>query len=143
MKLTNRSETLFITLVLFLLILSGFAQMPIFKRYYVADLPGLGWLAKFYVTHLIHYLFAAVLIGYATYAAIKKWLYKASGSAKKTTRVKWFALFLLIFTGIFMVIKNLSGTPFSHSFIIGLNLVHLMACLVLIASLVAGKVVRG
>ncbi len=38
------------TLTLFFSALTGFAQMPIFKRYYVADLPGLGWLAEYYVT---------------------------------------------------------------------------------------------
>jgi len=26
----------------FLLVLTGFGQMPIFKRYYIADIPGLG-----------------------------------------------------------------------------------------------------
>jgi len=42
--------------------LSGFGQMPIFKRYYIADLTGLGWLAQFYVTHYFHYAGAAALL---------------------------------------------------------------------------------
>ena len=43
-------------LTLFVMVLTGFGQMPIFKRYYISDIPGMGWLAKFYVTHYIHYL---------------------------------------------------------------------------------------
>ena len=51
--------------ILSFLTLSGFGQMPIFKRYYIADIPGLGWLAKFYITHYIHY-------GHAFYQTICK-----------------------------------------------------------------------
>ena len=63
---------------LFFLTLSGFAQMPIFKRYYLADLPGLGWLDQFYVTHFIHYLFAPVFIGYITFAILDYFLTRKS-----------------------------------------------------------------
>ena len=34
----------FYLISVFFLALSGFGQMPIFKRYYIADIPGLGWL---------------------------------------------------------------------------------------------------
>jgi len=44
-------------ITLFFLVLTGFGQMPVFKRYYIADIPGLGWLAQFFVTHYMHYLF--------------------------------------------------------------------------------------
>ena len=142
MKLTRRSETLLITLLIVLLTISGFAQMPIFKRYYIADLPGLGWLARFYVTHLIHYLAAAALIGYAAYAAMKRWMIKESGTASAVVRIKWTALAVLIVTGALMVIKNLPGTPFSHGVIIGLDLIHLLSCMVLIGSMIAGAFVR-
>ena len=56
----------YMTLLLFMA-LSGFGQMPIFKRYYIADLPGLGWLAQFYVTHYIHYVGAAALLAIGAY----------------------------------------------------------------------------
>ena len=35
----------FFLATVFFLTLTGFGQMPIFKRYYIADIPGLGWLA--------------------------------------------------------------------------------------------------
>lgn len=51
-----------------MLALSGFAQMPIFKRYYIADIPGLGWLGAYYTTHFLHYLFATVLLFLVAFA---------------------------------------------------------------------------
>ena len=35
----------FYLMTVFFLTLTGFGNMPIFKRYYIADIPGLGWLA--------------------------------------------------------------------------------------------------
>lgn len=45
-----------------LLIVSGFGQMPMYKRYKIADLPGLGWTADYSFTIVIHYLAAAILL---------------------------------------------------------------------------------
>lgn len=46
-----------------LALFGGFGQMPIFKRYYLADIPGLAWTANYYITSDIHYLAAALLLG--------------------------------------------------------------------------------
>ena len=54
-------------MLVFMMALTGFGQMPIFKRYYIADIPGLGWLAAYWVTHYIHYLGAALLLGIGAY----------------------------------------------------------------------------
>ncbi|MEW5913089.1 MAG: FeS-binding protein [Thermodesulfobacteriota bacterium] len=42
---------------------SGFGQMPLYKRYYLADIPGLGWSANFLLLSDLHYLAAALLLG--------------------------------------------------------------------------------
>ena len=55
-QVPSRTVRYFYLLTVLLLTLTGFGQMPIFKRYYIADIPGFGWLAQFYVTHYIHYL---------------------------------------------------------------------------------------
>jgi len=67
MKTTGKLRRYIYVLTLFFITLSGFGQMPIFKRYYIADIPGLGWLAQFYVTHIIHYAAASVLIALVLY----------------------------------------------------------------------------
>lgn len=46
----------------FMLIVTGFGQMPMYKRYRIADLPGLGWTADYSITLFIHYLGAIALI---------------------------------------------------------------------------------
>ena len=66
----NRTVRYVYLITILLLTLSGFGQMPIFKRYYIADIPGLGWLAHFYVTHYIHYLAAILFLALAAYMIV-------------------------------------------------------------------------
>lgn len=149
-----RGRRLAYGLILFLITLSGFAQMPVFARYYISDIPGLGWLAEFYVTHAIHYIMAALLLvlgGYAVmdvvlgrkaspvrqYSAQLQRVYKGSLSA--TGWVKVLSLAGLMVTGSVMVLKNLSGVYFPHVLIIFLDLLHLVLCMILLgATLYAG-----
>ena len=63
---------------IFILLFTGFGQMPIYKRYYIDQIPGLGWSSNFLTTLNIHYAAAIVLVFismyYATYLLIsKKW----------------------------------------------------------------------
>jgi hypothetical protein len=108
------------------LAISGFAQMPIFKRYYIADLPGFGWLAQFYVTHLIHYLAAAVLLGLAAYAVTGFWMAGRPRPALTAAGcVRAALLFGLVVTGILRVVKNFSGVYMSAGAIVFLDMLHL------------------
>lgn len=65
--MSSRLIHLMFVLAVVALAISGVGQMPIFKRYYIADIPGLAWTADFYITHLIHYLAAAVLLAVLGY----------------------------------------------------------------------------
>ncbi|HDI58880.1 MAG TPA: hypothetical protein ENF48_00750 [Desulfobacteraceae bacterium] len=107
------------------LAISGFAQMPIFKRYYIADIPGLGWLAQYYLTHLIHYLGAALLLGLVAYA-VTGWL---SGQRRPrltgSGAVRAVLLGGLVVTGVLRVIKNFSGVYMPADWIVFLNMLHL------------------
>ncbi len=63
-------------LSIFFLLFSGFGQMPIYKRYFVDQLPGLSWSSNFYITLNIHYVAALILIFvsfyYVTYLLTSK-----------------------------------------------------------------------
>src|SRR3990167_5394333 len=115
--------------IFFMLLLSCFAQMPIFKRYYIADLPGLGWLADFDVTHLIHYGFAIVF----TLAIFYRWtLSVLENRVDKKFTGKWLAqasgvvlILGVIISGFFLVARNLPGYRFSAGAITGFDIVHL------------------
>ena len=124
-------------LTVFFITLSGFGQMPIFKRYYIADIPGLEWLAKFYITHYIHYICAALIVGIASYTAADYLL--LSGKKIRLTVTGYLRGTLiagLIATGILLVIRNFEGYVFSHNLIIFLDLIHLaLVMLFLLTSL--------
>ena len=56
--------------IMLLMTVTGMGQMPIFKRYYIADIPGLGWLADPYTVHWVHYAGAIALVGLGAWLAI-------------------------------------------------------------------------
>jgi len=122
----------FITLLF--LTLSGFGQLPIFKRYYVADAPGFGWLAKFYTTHYIHYVAAVLLIGLLSYVIASHLLVD-----RKYQRVtfsgymKGAILGGIVMTGIFLVVRNFAGVSLSPGSIIVLDISHLALVMMLLA----------
>jgi hypothetical protein len=141
---TSSLRKYFYLLVLSLITLTGFAQMPIFKRYYISDIPGLGWLDEFYVTHYIHYLAAALLLGIvfdrvAEYLITFRSQYRISASGW----IRAISLFGLMVTGIMMVVKNFSGYWFSQQAIIIMDMLHIALTVFYLAialwALVSGK----
>ena len=116
----------FYLITILFLSLSGFGQMPIFKRYYIADIPGLGWLAEFFITHYIHYLAAILFLAFTAYMIIDYLL-----SQRKTRRltisgyVRSALLAGILASGVFLVVRNLAASNFSADFIIFLDLCHL------------------
>lgn len=133
MKRKTNTQSYIYGITFFFITLSGFAQMPIFKRYYISDIPGLGWLANFYITHLIHYIFAGIFIGLVVYSISNFIILKASFT--RLTRDIFIKIIIfsgLILTGSLMVIKNFPGTPFPNGMIIALDISHLLFCMALI-----------
>ena len=122
-------------ITVFFIALSGFGQMPVFKRYYIADIPGLSWLAHFYVTHIMHYIAAIVLIAFVIYVLFD-FIFSGRGlnTITKTGYFKIVILAGLVVTGSLMVVKNLPGIYFNHNVIIVLDLVHLSFCMFLLGA---------
>jgi small-conductance mechanosensitive channel len=116
----------FYFITVFFLTLSGFGQMPIFKRYYIADIPGLGWLAEFFVTHYIHYLAAVLFLAFTAFMIIDYLLSKRNSRQMTTSGYVRSALLAgILASGIFLVLRNLAGSNFSPNFIIFLDISHL------------------
>jgi hypothetical protein len=136
-KMPNKAVQYIYLITVFFLAITGFGQMPIFKRYYIADIPGLGWLAKFYVTHYIHYLGAVLILALVTFV-ISDYLFLQKRHIRLTASgyVRGVILAGILVSGIFLVIRNLAGSRFEPGFIIALDLAHLG--LVLTFLLVAG-----
>lgn len=60
----NSRATLLFRGVVCALLFTGFAQMPIFARYYLADVPGFAWTADYYLNHVLHYGLAVLLLAF-------------------------------------------------------------------------------
>lgn len=122
---------------LFVSALTGFAQMPIFKRYYIADLPGLSWLAEFYVTYALHYISAICFIAITAYLMTDYWL----GSRKSVQitlsgYVRGIMLALILVSGVLLVFRNLPGYRFAPGMVVAMDFSHLgLVILFLITSL--------
>ncbi|MBW2114853.1 MAG: FeS-binding protein [Deltaproteobacteria bacterium] len=105
---------------------TGFGQMPIFKRYYVSDIPGMGWSADFYLTHYIHYLGAIFLLGLFAYVIVD---YVLSGRKElaltSSAYVRIVLLGGIVITGIFRVLKNMPDVVFSPDFTLFIDISHL------------------
>ena len=116
----------FYLITILFLALSGFGQMPIFKRYYIADIPGLGWLAEFFITHYIHYLAAILFLAFTAYMIIDYLLSKRKFRLMTVSGYVRSALLAgILVSGVFLVLRNLAGSNLSSGFIIFLDLCHL------------------
>lgn len=112
--------------LLFMMGLTGFGQMPIFKRYYIADIPGLAWTAKFYVTHYLHYVGAILLFFLVVYVIVVYFgLMRRSYSLSWAAYVRIILLAAIMVTGIFRVLKNLPDIVFSPGFTMFIDISHL------------------
>jgi hypothetical protein len=115
-----------LSVLLFMATLTGFGQMPIFKRYYIADIPGLGWLDQFYVTHFLHYLFGTfllLLLGYLVF----DWFLSSSNQCRLSLLGigRSVALAGILFTGVLLSFKNFSIYLYPQFAIVALDLIHL------------------
>lgn len=124
--ITSRWEILVFKLSIAVLILSGLAQMPLFKRYYISEIPGLAWTANYHFNHILHYAAAAVLL-----FVIFKWATSRLKSKKPRPRLTisgWVrtGLFLLIIiTGFLRALKNMQEFYFSPAATTSIIWIHL------------------
>lgn len=111
---------------LLIMAITGAAQMPIFKRYYVSDAPGLGWLADFYLTNKVHYLFGALLVFMAVYLATQ-FVMKIKGEYRLTPSgmLRAGLYCAVIATGILRVIKNLHNVTLDPYTVMLIDWTHL------------------
>lgn len=129
--------------LLFSMGLTGFAQMPIFKRYYIADVPGLAWLADFYATHYLHYLGAFVFFGFFVYVVvIYRGLMFQQFQLTGAAYIRVAILILITITGIFRVLKNLPDVVFSPLFTMVIDISHLVFMMLLMISGLAFMILK-
>jgi heme A synthase len=116
----------FYILVVIALAFSGFGQMPIFKRYYLADIPGMAWAADFYTTLMIHYTAAALFLVMTAYLLVNRIL---AGPDRPrlvwSARIRIVIFSLLIITGTVLVLRNLPGFVLPPKLIVASTFTHI------------------
>lgn len=58
------------------LLFTGLGCLPLYKRYYIADIPGFGWTADFYTVTVVHYIasifFVSTVVFHIFYHGLRK-----------------------------------------------------------------------
>lgn len=126
--MTNLIRKLWVP-VMTLMAITGMGQMPIFKRYYVADIPGLAWLGEPFTVHWVHYAGAAVLMFMVAVITIQWFADREPLTTSGTLRITLLAL--LICTGYIRVVKNLPDIHFSPTFTMLIDWTHLLFAMLL------------
>jgi len=123
---------------------TGFGNMPLWGRYYVADVPGLGWSGDFFINVNVHILAGGLLLAIATYAATTSLIVRRSrsGGLTRSGRIRVFLLALALTTGILMVIKNLPGVHFPMAMLMIFNLSHMAAAMLFMVAALAALIFR-
>jgi formate dehydrogenase gamma subunit len=71
-----------------LLIFSGFGELPMYKRYMVTEIPGLGWAGDFFINLKIHYLAGIVFVSIMVFHALYHGWLRHQGLIPKKGDVK-------------------------------------------------------
>ena len=123
---------------------TGFGNMPLWGRYYVADVPGLGWSGDFFINVNVHILAGSLLLAIGVYAITTSLMMRRSRSDALTRsgRIRVFLLVLALATGILMVIKNLPGVHFPMAMLMIFNLSHMVAAMLFMIAALLSLVFR-
>ncbi len=108
-----------------LALFSGFGQMPLYKRYYITSIPGLGWSADFLALSNLHYVAAALLLGLLAWRLSLD--LRQPGAAWRWGPRSWWGwslLGLLVISGAAKALRNL-GVFLPPPLLMALDFVHL------------------
>jgi hypothetical protein len=121
-------------LVLVIALFTGFGNMPIYKRYYIAAIPGLGWSGHFFVNLSVHLISGAVLLALAVASAVV-YAKKGPGMGRLTLAgaLRAGAFGGVMASGILLAVRNLGGVNFPFVFQMAVTFLHLGMAVALLA----------
>lgn len=118
-------------IALVLALFTGFGNMPLYRRYYIADIPGFAWSGDFFANLYVHYMAGAVLLGLSVYLCIQFLIQKRGyNRLTRSGLARAVALGLVLITGVIMVVKNLPGAVIPFPWVAVLTLGHMGLALV-------------
>jgi hypothetical protein len=143
MKKSERTVRWIFLVTVAMMTVSGFGQMPIFKRYYIADLPGLAWTGNYYITHYMHYTGAVILLTLCAYLCAA---YIISGRiSRRLTRAGLagtLIFIILIASGALKVLSSARGVYFGRNLLISLDMAHTLFTFLLLITAALSAALR-
>ncbi len=126
--------------ILAIAMFTGFGNMPIYKRYYISAVPGLGWSGNFYFNLNVHYIAAALLLGIAVYFTLTYLKIRTTGGRLTASGIlRAVILGLSLLSGIMLATRNLSAVNFVFGTQMAVAFTHLGAAMILLViSVVCG-----
>lgn len=130
-------------IVLVLAMFTGFGNMPLYRRYYISDIPGFAWSGDFFTNLYVHYVAGAVLLTLSVYLFIVLWTKKRRGHRMTGSGLaRAVALFLVLVSGVVMAVKNLPGAAIPFPLVAVMNLGHMGLALAATVLFVLGSILR-
>lgn len=118
------------TAALWTAVFTGFGNMPVYKRYYVADLPGFGWAGDFFANLSVHYVAGAILCALVVYRVVAHGEYRPMGWRLTTSgKIRATLLVMTLLSGALVAAKNISSVNFPLEALLAVNLLHLTAAM--------------
>jgi hypothetical protein len=109
-------------------VFTGFGNMPLYGRYYIADIPGLGWSGDFFINLYVHYVAAGVLLAVSVFGAIRFAAGRSSGLRLTLSGAARAAILATaLASGLVMALRNLPGVNLPFALHAGLNFLHMGA----------------
>jgi hypothetical protein len=105
---------------------TGIGNMPMWGRFFVADIPGFGWSGNFFVNMYVHYLSGALLLTISSY-----YIFLYSQRSDKRIKisapgvVRGALLGLVLISGLLSAIKNLAFVDLPLTGLMALVFLHL------------------
>lgn len=115
-----------------MLAFTGMMQMPLAKRYYLTDIPGMAWTGDFFVVHKMHYIFAALLlfvVGVVVVNWLLEWRDRMALTPLGAARVTILAG--IIISGGFRVYRNMPDVTLHPTLVMTIEWVHFVLVMVM------------
>ena len=128
---------------IFIAIFTGFGNMPLYKRYYIADIPGMHWSGDFYLNMMVHYIAGALVLMATIYFAITFLTSPRRMKLSVLGKVRSVFLGLALFSGGLMALKNLPGVRFDLAMQMAGTFFHLGSALLFFFGSVIAVVTRS
>ncbi|WP_147822623.1 4Fe-4S ferredoxin [Salidesulfovibrio onnuriiensis] len=105
---------------------TGMMQMPLARRYYITDIPGMAWAGNFFLVHKLHYALAAVLL-FLLALVLTNWFRSWRDRIRLTPWGMARAAILtgIVLSGLLRVYRNLPGVTLHPDAILAIEWTHL------------------